>query len=105
MDSRNPLAVGVYSSGPFIGKLADSRGPRICLALAFVLLSSGYLGIKAIFDASENNVRPIGDGTLFALALSELLSGVGSNAGYSAVLNTIARSFPDKIVSSGPQTP
>lgn len=99
-DSRNP--VGGYVSGPPLGKLADSRGPRLCLALAFLLLLSGYLGIKAVFDGSEDDTRPVGNGTLFTLVLSEFLTGVGSNAGFSAALNTVLRSFPDKIVSSYP---
>jgi hypothetical protein len=83
-----------------MGKLTDSTGPRLALSLAFVLLLSGYLGIKAIYDASGDSPSPAGGGTLFALILFESLSGIGSDAGYSAALNTIVRSFPDKVVSS-----
>lgn len=94
------LIVGVYASAPFFGKLADSRGPRLSLALSSVLLSIGYLGIKRVYDLSEDNVEPVAGGTLFTLILFGLLSGIGSNAGYSAALNTVAKSFPNMIVSS-----
>ena len=89
----------MYASAPFLGKLADSRGPRLSLALASVLLLVGYLGIKAVYDAS-NNTEPAGPGTLSALILFRLLSGIGSDAAYCAALNAVVRSFPDKIVSS-----
>jgi hypothetical protein len=76
------------------------------LALSFVLLLTGYLGIKGVYDASEDNTEPANGGTLCILILFGLLSGIGSNAGYCASLNTVAKSFPNKIVSSnyGPKT-
>ena len=92
--------VGVYGSSPFVGRLADSRGPRLSMALSFALLLIGYLGIKRAYDASEGNTEPTGGGTLFTLITFGLLSGIGSAAGYLAVLNTVAKSFPDKFVSS-----
>ena len=97
---RDSLIVGVYASAPFFGKLADSRGPRLALAISFVLLSIGYLGIKGVYDSSEDNPEPVAGGTLFTLILFGLLSGIGSNAGYSAALNTVAKSFPNIVVSS-----
>ena len=99
MSSLCLSTVGVYASAPFVGKLADSRGPRLSLALSFVLLLTGYLGIRGVYDASEDNTEPAKGGTLFALILCGLLTGIGSNAGYSAALNTVAKSFPGKIVS------
>jgi len=95
-----PPTVGVYASSPFLGKLADSRGPRLSFTLSFVLLLTGYLGIKGVYDASEDNTEPVQGRTLFTLILFGLLSGIGSNAGYSSALNTVAKSFPNKIVSS-----
>ena len=89
----------MYGSAPFAGRLADSRGPRVSLTLSFILLLIGYLGIKAVYDASEDNTEPAGGGTLSTLILFELLSGIGSDTGYSAALNTVAKSFPNKIVS------
>ena len=71
------------------------------MSLAFAFLSIGYLGIKGVYDSSENNTAPAGSGALFTLVLFELLSGVGSNAGFSAALNAVAKSFPSKIVSVG----
>jgi len=94
--------VGVYGSAPFLGKLADSRGPRLSLAVSFVLLLAGYLGIKGVYDASEDNTEPAKGGTLFILILFGFITGVGSDAGYCATLNTVAKSFPNKIVSSVP---
>jgi MFS family permease len=99
MSSSKSSAVGVYGSAPFVGKLADSRGPRLSLTLSFFLLLTGYLGIRAVYDASEDNAKPAGGGTLFALILFEFLSGMGSDAGYFSALKTVARSFPNKIVS------
>jgi MFS family permease len=100
MSSLTPPTVGVSASGPFVGKLADSTGPRLSLALSFVLLLTGYLGIKAVYDASEDNTGPAGAGTLSALVLFELFSGIGSDTGYCAAMNAVMRGFPDRIVSS-----
>ena len=92
--------VGVYGSAPFLGRLADSRGPRLSLALSFLLLLTGYLGVKGVYDASGDHAERAKGGTLSILILFGLLTGIGSNAGYSATLNTVAKSFPNKIVSS-----
>lgn len=100
MNSWKFHTVGVYGSSPFAGKLADSRGPRVSLALSFFLLLIGYLGIKTVYDASEDNTEPAGSGKLFTLILFELISGIGGMAGYCAALNAVAKSFPNKIVSS-----
>ena len=72
------------------------------MAISFVLLLTGYLGIKGVYDSAEENAKPAGGGTMFALMLFGLLSGIGGDAGYSGALNAVAKSFPNKIVSSSP---
>ena len=64
-----------------------------------MLLLTGYLGTRGVYDASEGSKEPAGDGALFVLILFGLLSGIGSNAGYSAALNAVAKSYSSKIVS------
>jgi MFS family permease len=87
-------------STPFLGKLADSTGPRLCLSLAFILLLTGYFGIATVYDGSQGNTEPVGSGTLLTLVLFEFMTGIGSSAGYTAAFGTLVRSFPDHIVSS-----
>lgn len=88
---------GLCLFAPLLGRLADLRGPRPCLALSFILLLAGYLGVKVMYDASEHSAEPAGGRTLLGLVLFELFSGMGSAAGYSAALNAVMKSFPDKI--------
>jgi len=90
----------VCGSAPFVGRVIDSRGPRLTLAISFVLLATGYLGIKAVYDGFEDNEGPVGAGTLLSLVFFELLTGVGGYAGYATALNTVARSFPNRIRST-----
>lgn len=92
------LAVGVCGSAPFVGRVIDSRGPRITLALSFVLLFAGYAGIRGVYDGSEDNSGPAGGGALLSLIFFELLTGIGGWSGYATALNTVARSFPNRIV-------
>lgn len=99
MNSLKSPTDGSSTLGPILGKLADSRGPRPSLALSFVLLLSGYLGMKAVYDSWEGNTKPAGGGTLFTLILCAALFGIGSEAGFCAALNVVMKSFPDRIVS------
>lgn len=78
--------------------IIDSSSPQVSLALSFVSLFSGYMGIKAVYDSSEGIKVPAGSGTLLQLIFFELLTGIGGYAGYATALNTAARSFPNKIV-------
>lgn len=88
--------VGVYSTAPLWGKLVDSRGPKIGLLCAFVLLLSGYLGIKVLYDTGV-----AADGPVFAaLILSALATGAGGNAGNTSGVNAVAKSFPDRARAS-----
>ncbi|KAF8075789.1 major facilitator superfamily domain-containing protein [Lyophyllum atratum] len=89
--------VGVYSSGPIWGRIVDLRGPRILLASAFVLLLSGYSGIRYIFDSGI----PTSSTTLSTLSFCVLvvcgfMTGAGGNAGLTSAVNSTAKSFPDK---------
>lgn len=88
---------GVCLSAPFLGRLADTKGLRPCFTLAFILLLTGYFGIKAVYDSAEGSTEPAGYPTLFALVVFELFSGVGSEAGFCAAQNAVMKSFPDKI--------
>lgn len=88
---------GVCLSAPFLGRLIDTKGLRPCFTLAFILLLTGYFGIRAVYDSAEGNTEPAGSLTLFTLVVFELFSGIGSEAGYSAAQNAVMKSFPDKI--------
>lgn len=89
--------VGVYSSGPLLGKLVDAKGPQIPLAVATVLLFFGYLGMKLIFDSGTG--IPISSLGLAAIIFCNFLTGVGGAAGTVGAANAVAKSFPEKLVS------
>ncbi|KAI0310364.1 major facilitator superfamily domain-containing protein [Amylostereum chailletii] len=90
--------VGVYTSGPFTGRIMDTRGPRPLLIASFVCLLSGYLTIRAMYDAGldegEENLRR---GHLLLLIFASYLTGVGSNSGMASAMNSTAKSFPDRL--------
>ncbi|KAK4057194.1 hypothetical protein OIO90_001689 [Microbotryomycetes sp. JL221] len=82
---------GVYCSGPIIGRIVDRDGPRRMLLVAAVLLFAGYFGIRSIYlggapQQSSSHVVAL-------VAITELLTGIGSTAGLSSVGNTVAKSF------------
>ena len=101
--SFNFSLVGVYMSGPFLGKIVDARGPRPLLVAAFILLLSGYSGIRGIFDAGLGEGKDLGTFRLIILVLCSFFSGVGGHAGMASAMNTTAKNFPDHLVS--PTTP
>lgn len=91
--------MGVYTSGPFWGKLVDTRGPRILFVSALFLLSAGYFGIRAFYDGNFDFLSPDGmSGFGFTLIiLFAICSGLGGNAGLTAAVNATAKSFPDTL--------
>ena len=94
--------MGVYTSGPIWGRIVDQKGPRIPLIGAAICLLVGYLGIKQMYDDG------VGDGsTVSALHFTLLIvcgymSGLGSQAGLSAAMNTTAKSFLSSSVRPTP---
>ncbi|KAJ7074054.1 major facilitator superfamily domain-containing protein [Mycena amicta] len=88
--------IGVYSSGPFWGRIVDSRGPRIPIAFAFFFLFGGYAGIRHFYDAgvpAGSTISTFGLGLLIACSF---MTGAGGNAAFSGAINSTAKSFPDK---------
>ena len=90
-------------SGPFWGKIVDARGPRPLLISAFILLLSGYSGIRGIFDAGLGEGKDLSTLRLMILVFCSFISGVGGHAGMASAMNTTAKNFPDHLVS--PNTP
>ncbi|CAK5268448.1 unnamed protein product [Mycena citricolor] len=88
--------VGVYSSGPFWGRIVDSRGPRLPLAFAFVFLFSGYTGIRHFYDTGVPKGATLSDIGLALLIVCSFLTGAGGNAGFTGAVNSTAKSFPDR---------
>ena len=94
----------MYTSGPFWGRIVDSRRPRIVLLFSFALLLGGYSGIKHFYDSG----LPAGTSTLpafgfYLLVLCNFLTGSGSVGGITSSLNSTVKSFPDRVV--GDQDP
>jgi hypothetical protein len=46
----SPFTVGTYGSGLFLGRFVDLRGPCIPFLGAFLLLLTGYYGVRHIYD-------------------------------------------------------
>ena len=86
-------------SGPFLGKVVDSRGPRPLLIAAFICLLSGYSGIRGIFDAGLGSGDELSRLSLIVLVLCSFISGVGGHSGMASAMNTTAKNFPDNLVS------
>ncbi|KAJ7149060.1 major facilitator superfamily domain-containing protein [Mycena crocata] len=88
--------VGVYSSGPFWGRIVDSRGPRIPLAFSFFFLFFGYTGIRHFYDAGVPDDSTISSLSMGLLIACSFMTGAGGNAGFTGAVNSTAKSFPDK---------
>lgn len=93
------ILVGVYLTGPFLGKIVDARGPRPLLIAAFVVLLAGYSGIRGIFDAGLGEEAELSHVRLVILIFCSFITGVGGHAAMSSAMNTTAKSFPDSFVS------
>ncbi|KAJ7618509.1 major facilitator superfamily domain-containing protein [Roridomyces roridus] len=88
--------VGVYASGPFWGRIVDARGPRIPLGCSFVFLLLGYTGIRHFYDAGVPEGTSLSSLGLGLLIACSFMTGAGGNAGFTGVVNSTAKSFPDK---------
>ncbi|KAF8173853.1 major facilitator superfamily domain-containing protein [Mycena galopus ATCC 62051] len=88
--------VGVYSSGPFWGRIVDSRGPRIPLAFAFVFLFFGYTGIRHFYDVGVEGGSTLTNFSLGLLIACSFMTGIGGNASFTSAINSTAKSFLDK---------
>ena len=85
-------------TGPFLGKIVDARGPRPLLIAAFILLLSGYSGIRGIFDAGIGEGKDLSTLRLIILVLCSFFTGIGGHAGVLSALNTTVKNFPDHLV-------
>ncbi|KAJ7174561.1 major facilitator superfamily domain-containing protein [Mycena filopes] len=88
--------VGVYSSGPFWGRIVDARGPRIPLAFSFAFLFLGYTGIRHFYDAGVPEGSTVSSFSMALLIACSFMTGAGGNAGFTGAVNSTAKSFPDK---------
>ncbi|KAJ7476891.1 major facilitator superfamily domain-containing protein [Mycena galericulata] len=88
--------VGVYSSGPFWGRIVDSRGPRLPLGFAFVFLFLGYMGIRHFYDTGVAAGSSLPTFSLGLLIACSFMTGAGGNAGVMGAVNSTAKSFPDE---------
>ncbi|KAJ7039436.1 major facilitator superfamily domain-containing protein [Mycena alexandri] len=88
--------VGVYSSGPFWGRLVDVRGPRIPLGFSFAFLFLGYTGIRHFYDAGVPEGSTVSSLSMALLIACSFMTGAGGNAGFTGAVNSTAKSFPDK---------
>lgn len=90
----------MYASGPFSGRVVDTRGPKPLFVYAFVCLLVGYVGIWSIFSSSgKDSETTHGGGIVALLMFLSFLTGTGGNAGFCSAVNATAKTFPDHAVS------
>ncbi|KAI5117521.1 hypothetical protein M0805_009529 [Coniferiporia weirii] len=97
--------IGVYSTGPFWGKIVDRRGPRILLACGFIFLFIGYSGIRHFYNSpdaaqADTNAERLSHLAFAALVACSFLTGAGGNGGLTSSVNATAKSFPDAMRAS-----
>ncbi|KAF8975637.1 major facilitator superfamily-domain-containing protein, partial [Cyathus striatus] len=96
--------VGVYMTGPILGRLVDTCSPRILILSASILLFLGYGGIKAIYNtglppnSSPETTLPFG--RFLLLVLCSFLTGAGGDARLMSAVNTTAKTFPEHARAS-----
>jgi len=95
----NFTVVGVYLTGPILGKIVDARGPRLLLIGAFISLLSGYSGIRGIYDAGLGEATQLSRVRFVLLVTCSFITGAGGHSGMASAMNTTAKSFPDNFVS------
>ncbi|KAF9415029.1 hypothetical protein BGZ94_000206 [Podila epigama] len=78
---------GLFLSGPFFGRLVDSRGPRTVGLLSAGLLMTGYAGLSLTYAGLFS---PLGFMTAFIFLV---FVGMGSQAGYMTSVSTNAHNF------------
>lgn len=77
----------------------DRRGPRIPLIGAFILLLTGYSGVKLFFDAGlPEGVATMTTFNFCLLVFCSFMTGAGGNGGLTSSVNSTAKTFPDKTV-------
>ncbi|GAA5976811.1 hypothetical protein JCM11641_000878 [Rhodosporidiobolus odoratus] len=82
---------GVYLSGPLVGLVVDSRGPRIVLLGAAACLAVGYFGLYALYAGGEDGLYATWG--LPGLAICQILAGTGGSAALSAAVKATSLSF------------
>jgi hypothetical protein len=93
------FAVGISTSGPYRGRTVDSRGPRIPLGSAFLLLLTGYSGIRIIFDSGiPSGTHTISTFTACVPVACAYMIGSAGHAGLTSAINATTKTFPDKAV-------
>ncbi|KAF4566261.1 hypothetical protein EYR36_011677 [Pleurotus pulmonarius] len=89
--------IGVFSSAPVWGRFTDQYGPKPLFATAFVLLLTGYSGIRYSYDAGAiPSDLPLSRLSYALLTLCNFMTGVAGTAGIMGSVNTVAKTFPDR---------
>lgn len=66
---------------------------------AFILLLSGYSGIRHIYDSGiSSSATTISTFTFCLLVACGFMTGAGGNGGLTSSVNSTAKTFPDKTV-------
>ena len=94
------LLTGFRCAGPVVGRLVDSRGPRLVLSLGACAILAGYLSIRAIYDGGLGKHSAFNAVGIYGLIAAEALTGIGSCCALSSSTNSVAKSFQSESVST-----